>query len=50
MAVAITPCLDAVAHGGNPQDRAASLNFWGGFPPEPWLRSGPVGWPKDQGQ
>ncbi|EGJ30998.1 hypothetical protein LYNGBM3L_44320 [Moorena producens 3L] len=20
-----TPCLDAVAHGGNPQDRAASL-------------------------
>ncbi|WP_293113664.1 hypothetical protein [Moorena sp. SIO4G3] len=22
---AIFPCLDAVAHGGNPQDRAASL-------------------------
>ncbi|WP_293068311.1 MULTISPECIES: hypothetical protein [unclassified Moorena] len=20
------PCLDAVAHGGNPQDRAASLS------------------------
>ncbi len=33
LAVAITPCLDAVAHGGNPQDRAASLTFWGGFPP-----------------
>ncbi|OLT59101.1 hypothetical protein BJP37_08690 [Moorena bouillonii PNG] len=32
------PCLDAVAHGGNPQDRAASLQnvlngvfFWGRF-------------------
>ncbi|NEO49683.1 MAG: hypothetical protein F6K55_38510 [Moorea sp. SIO4A3] len=33
LAVAITLCLDAVAHGGNPQDRAASLNFWGVFPP-----------------
>ncbi|NEP27558.1 hypothetical protein [Moorena sp. SIO3I6] len=33
LAVAITPCLDAVAHGGNPQDRAASLNFWGVSPP-----------------
>ncbi|WP_293113584.1 hypothetical protein [Moorena sp. SIO4G3] len=22
---ALFPCLDAVAHGGNPQDRAASL-------------------------
>ena len=21
------PCLDAVAHGGNPQDRAASLGY-----------------------
>ncbi|OLT60311.1 hypothetical protein BJP37_16035 [Moorena bouillonii PNG] len=35
------PCLDAVAHGGNPQDRAASLQnvlngvfFW-----RPFLRS-----------
>ncbi|NEO77811.1 hypothetical protein [Moorena sp. SIO4G3] len=33
LVVAITPCLDAVAHGGNPQDRAASLNFWGVSPP-----------------
>ncbi|WP_293123528.1 hypothetical protein [Moorena sp. SIO4G3] len=37
--MALTACLDAVAHGGNPQDRAASLNFWGGFPPGQRLRS-----------
>ncbi|NEQ83594.1 MAG: hypothetical protein F6K26_26390 [Moorea sp. SIO2I5] len=45
MAVAITLCLDAVAHGGNPQDRAASLNFWGVFPPWQRLRSVRVAWP-----
>ncbi|NEO71861.1 hypothetical protein [Moorena sp. SIO3H5] len=55
--LALTPCLDAVAHGGNqrqllmggtpktalpPQDRAASLNFWGGFPPLAKGKSDPI--------
>ncbi|NEO70147.1 hypothetical protein [Moorena sp. SIO3H5] len=30
-------CLDAVAHGGNPQDRAASLNKNLPISPSPYL-------------
>ena len=35
------PCLDAVAHGGNPQDRAASLSPYLPISPSPHLPISP---------